>query len=533
MTDFYVDSVLGSDSNSGTNDEAPWRTYAKTVSAGAWAPGNRILLRRDREFTEYWIAAGSGTNIGPGAITLGAYGSGNSKPLLRSAPGSDQGLSLLNHTGIIVDDLEIIGTGNNGIDWTLHTGNTIPIIIRNCRVRANNVGILVYLGGGAGGLPGVVIEDNLVEDCGAHGIQAAQGLRDLKIRRNTVRGCGRLVATHGISLTEPNYTGALTWSLTSGNVYQATITGATHTPLLPTTQYIDGIYLVFAGNRYNLLRDDAAAPASLGVGRFRFTGGVLYVNCGGTNPSTASSSALMYGGLINWEVTDNTVTGQARFGGQEGAAIQADDRATDGLVARNFCENTTGATPIVVNGGSNVSIVSNIVKSSSGCGIQVSNYGNTCNITNNTVIVGANDGLTAIEMWGTAAGGVRKAINNIITGTTTYAISDFFGSGATYDIRKNCLNGYGSLTNGGGNLGAGNFVDTILTNPQLRSNYMPEAVSILAAGTVLGGTDFYGIPFGNPPSIGAVQYGSSNRLQYHLGETGMAIERPRPRGPRG
>jgi hypothetical protein len=99
------------------------------------------------------------------------------------------------------------------------------------------------------------------------------------------------------------------------------------------------------------------------------------------------------------------------------------------------------------------------------------------------------------------------------------------GSGASVEA-YNCA--FGNGTNFSGTPGAGSRQ----VDPQLRSNYMPQNEAILAAGLALGGTDYYGIPFGNPPTIGAVQYGGSNTLQYHLGNTGMAIERPRPRGPR-
>lgn len=502
MPKYYIDSLNGSDSAAGTSESTPWRTYAKTVSAGVWVPGNEILLRRGREFTEYWIANGSGTDISGGAIRIGNYGSDDSLPVLR-AQGTNQGISLLSHTGIIVDGLEVHG-GNNGIDWTLHAGSTIPIIIRNCRVRAVNTGIIVYLGGGAGGLPGVIIENNTVFDCGAHGIQAKNGLRGLKIRGNTVRGCGRTAATHGISLTPPVYTGALTWTLTAGNVYQATITGATHTPLLPTTTFIDGVYFIFPSSRYKLLRDDVSAPASLATGRYQFSGGVLYVNCGVTNPTTATYSEIIYGGLRDWEITDNKVTDQFRFGGAEGAAIQPDDRASDGIIARNRCENTTGATPIYVNGGANVQVVANVLESSSGTAIQLENYANTCDISHNTIIVNANDGGSAIVMTGSNAGGTRKANSNIITGITTYAISDYFGSGAVYEMDRNCMQGHGSLTNAGGNLTGGNFTNTVLADPQLRGDYTPLAAAARSSGIASGRGDFYGKEFRG--TIGAVQY---------------------------
>jgi len=69
-------------------------------------------------------------------------------------------------------------------------------------------------------------------------------------------------------------------------------------------------------------------------------------------------------------------------------------------------------------------------------------------------------------------------------------------------------------------------------DPEFRADYMPMGTDVLATGLAVTTTDFYGVTRGTPPTIGAVQYGDTNTLLHHLGETGMAIERPRPRGPR-
>lgn len=134
-------------------------------------------------------------------------------------------------------------------------------------------------------------------------------------------------------------------------------------------------------------------------------------------------------------------------------------------------------------------------------------------ITNNTVI----NHRRGYRIGGASARN-NIALNNLITGFDT--------QGGAIVEAYNCA--FGNGTNFSGTPGT----RSIQVDPQLRSNYMPQNEAVLAAGLALGGTDFYGVPFGNPPTIGAVQFGGSNTLQYHLGETGMAIERPRPRGPR-
>ncbi len=75
---YYVDSVGGDDAGAGTSASAAWKTLAK-VSATSFHAGDRILLRRDRQFTGTLILRSSGTSTAP--IAIDAYGQGN-KPVV-------------------------------------------------------------------------------------------------------------------------------------------------------------------------------------------------------------------------------------------------------------------------------------------------------------------------------------------------------------------------------------------------------------------------------------------------------------------
>lgn len=70
---FYIDSTNGEDQNSGTNEDAPWKTLAK-VSSMTFRPGDHIYFKRGSSYSGGVSIHGDGTADHP--ITIGAYGSG-------------------------------------------------------------------------------------------------------------------------------------------------------------------------------------------------------------------------------------------------------------------------------------------------------------------------------------------------------------------------------------------------------------------------------------------------------------------------
>jgi parallel beta-helix repeat protein len=73
VTTYYVDSVGGLDSNSGTDSGYPWQTVAK-VNASSFNPGDSVLFKRGDVWREELTVSSSGT--AGNLITFGAYGSG-------------------------------------------------------------------------------------------------------------------------------------------------------------------------------------------------------------------------------------------------------------------------------------------------------------------------------------------------------------------------------------------------------------------------------------------------------------------------
>jgi parallel beta-helix repeat protein len=103
---YYVSSSSGSDANNGLSPEHAWQhlstIYLKSISAGAFHPGDSILLRRGDQWDGQIHLRANGTVSSP--ITIGAYGEG-SKPLLLGDAQQVPWEPLTGHPGIYTTDL--------------------------------------------------------------------------------------------------------------------------------------------------------------------------------------------------------------------------------------------------------------------------------------------------------------------------------------------------------------------------------------------------------------------------------------------
>jgi hypothetical protein len=135
LVGFFIDSVNGSDSNSGTNQSEPWKTLGRLRNAKI-VPGTNIYLKRGSIWTEKLRLNVSGTPSN--RITITAYGSG-AAPIL-SNPGVDNGGAIgLFGNYITIDSLHIQDS-ELGID-IFSNGN----IVQNNEI--NNVGLGVVVEG--------------------------------------------------------------------------------------------------------------------------------------------------------------------------------------------------------------------------------------------------------------------------------------------------------------------------------------------------------------------------------------------------
>lgn len=107
-TTYYVDSVGGSDSNSGTSPTSPWATLSK-VNSTTFAPGDKILFHAGNVWTGLLHPLGSGVSGSP--ISIDMYG-GTIKPLIQANGLYNDTVLLQNQQYWEINNLEV--TNNAG-----------------------------------------------------------------------------------------------------------------------------------------------------------------------------------------------------------------------------------------------------------------------------------------------------------------------------------------------------------------------------------------------------------------------------------
>lgn len=174
-TTYYVDSINGSDDNSGTSESSPWKTTAKASSA-EYTPGDKILFKAGGYFTGTFTANGSGTAENP--ITVGAYGDVASlgKPAL-TVEGENAVIRINDVSFWTVSGLDISAPDGMGIYITCEKALMNGIIIENCsmhdifnqrsdtQVKHLHASIGIYTVG-SGLLSDVILRNIDINNCG-------------------------------------------------------------------------------------------------------------------------------------------------------------------------------------------------------------------------------------------------------------------------------------------------------------------------------------------------------------------------------
>ncbi len=171
---YYLDSVGGSDTNSGTSAASAWKSLAKATAA-TFVPGERLLLKRGGSWSGGLTIAESG--VAGNVIGVGAYGEG-ALPVLT---GASDCLSL-NGAYISVTDLELNGCSwagvafsgaNSSIERSVITGNAAGVhvrsgaldnrIVRNQIVNNTRMSVLTVGGDDDSGAFGVLLQGDRTE----------------------------------------------------------------------------------------------------------------------------------------------------------------------------------------------------------------------------------------------------------------------------------------------------------------------------------------------------------------------------------
>lgn len=190
-TDYYVDSVGGSDENSGTSATDAWASLAK-VNATTFSAGDRILFKRGCEFKGTLYPKGSGTEAAP--ITISDYGNSKEPMPCINANSSDfssarlsTAVYLYNQSHWIIENIEATNTYSSTDEQACificsGDGQTVyDITIQNCYAHGSATdwsgsankgldGIMVTTKDYGGHHDGIKIIGNTVKDCKDDGI---------------------------------------------------------------------------------------------------------------------------------------------------------------------------------------------------------------------------------------------------------------------------------------------------------------------------------------------------------------------------
>ncbi|SEM74499.1 hypothetical protein SAMN05216404_10137 [Nitrosospira multiformis] len=132
--------------------------------------------------------------------------------------------------------------------------------------------------------------------------------------------------------------------------------------------------------------------------------------------------------------------------------------------------------------------------------------GQSSNIFNNTFI---NCSYAGAYMMATANNTTNVIRNNIFTTTTDTTPAVRVNSAVWTGESNNCFHGFGA------NVGHTFAISSNTNNPDFNDAYRPQSVSCKRNGVYLGGKDFHGKHFYNPPNIGAVD-DTTNTPRYTL-----------------
>jgi len=112
-TCYYVDSIAGSDNNSGTSVDKPWRSLAR-VNATHFPPGSRILFKRGSSWNGELFIDTPGVSGNP--VTFAPYGVGNAPIFSHSVSGTNWVTAIfIEADWVVVEGFKVSNVHNAGV----------------------------------------------------------------------------------------------------------------------------------------------------------------------------------------------------------------------------------------------------------------------------------------------------------------------------------------------------------------------------------------------------------------------------------
>jgi len=133
---YYVDSINGSDSNTGVTENNAWKSLEK-INSTEFSAGDRILFKAGCSFTGQLFPKGSGAEGEP--IVIDMYGTGP-KPVILADGSKDTIVTLYNQEYWEINNLEITSNNNTAVQYGVNIiaedyGTVDHVYIKNCYVR--------------------------------------------------------------------------------------------------------------------------------------------------------------------------------------------------------------------------------------------------------------------------------------------------------------------------------------------------------------------------------------------------------------
>lgn len=144
-TTYYIDSVAGSDGNTGTSPSAPWQTFTN-VNNTTFAPGDFILLLAGDSWNGNLYPKGSGIAGSP--ITISSYGTGAMPVINGASTGTAESaraaVFLYNQSYWTIQGLEVMNTATtplyNGLGrWGIGVDNEFGGTVKGITIQGNYV----------------------------------------------------------------------------------------------------------------------------------------------------------------------------------------------------------------------------------------------------------------------------------------------------------------------------------------------------------------------------------------------------------
>lgn len=151
---YYIDSLSGSDNNSGLSPEEAWKSI-KNIKDIRLEPGDQILFKRGEKFIGELEISASGTS--DNRILIGTYGNAKEKPCIIGYDTSMYAIKVYNSDYLTIRDLEIVNKGHEPLpkrtglkiecnDYGVSKG----ISVDNLTIRDVNGSLIKEHGGGSG-----------------------------------------------------------------------------------------------------------------------------------------------------------------------------------------------------------------------------------------------------------------------------------------------------------------------------------------------------------------------------------------------